>query len=252
MKNNHEIDYAAFIERYLDREMSQDEQLWFARELKGNLSLNKELKLREEVNYALAETEVMAFRNQLDAIFEEKNISIHKKSYKPVRRKVAFISSFAAALSLILLLWFTHRNYNNAEIYKRYFSPAEAGFTFRAEGTFIDDDLRMAMQYYEAGNYEQALTYFEKILNADKSRVGINLYSGISQMELEKYNDARKSFSQIIDNNYILYLEQAEWYLAFCYLMTDEKEKAVEQFALIENRKGYYQKQARKILRRIR
>lgn len=252
MKNNHEIDYAAFIERYLDREMSKEEQLWFTRELKGNPSLNKELKLREAVNHAVAETEVMAFRNQLDAIFEGSDIHIQSKPFKPVRKKVALVSSFAAALGLIFLLWFSNRNYNNTEIYNRYFSPAEAGFTFRAEGNAMDNDLRTAMQYYQAGNYVQALTYFEKILNTDKSRIGLNLYSGISQMELEKYNDARKSFNQIIDNNYILYLEQAEWYLAFCYLMTNERDKAIEQFAMIENRKGYYQKQARKILRHIK
>ncbi len=251
MKNHFEqIDYAAFIERYLDNEMQQDERLWFTHELKGNPSLNKELKLREEVNYAVAETEVMAFRDQLDAIYE--GTVIKNMPYKPVRRKVALISSAAAALTLIMLLWFSNRNYNNTEIYKKYFSPAEAGYTFRTEASCIDNDLRTAMQYYEAGNYKQALTYFEKILNADKSRIGLNLYSGISQMELEKYNEARKSFNQIIDNNYILYLEQAEWYLAFCYLMTDETDKAREQFAMIENRKGYYHKQARKILRRIR
>ena len=70
-------------------------------------------------------------------------------------------------------------------------------------------------------------------------------------MEIKRYNDANKSFRKIIDGNYILYLEQAEWYLAFCYLMTDNREKAREQFTLIENRKGYYQDKAKRILKRI-
>ncbi len=252
MKNNHEIDYAAFIERYLDREMSQEEQLWFTRELKGNALLNKELRLREAVNRAVAETEVMAFRDQLNAIYEGSDIRVHSRPEKPVRRKLAMVSAFAAAFGLLLLLLFSNRNYNNIEIYNKYFSPVEAGFTFRAEGNIMDNDLRTAMQYYESGDYAKALAYFEKILNTDKSRIGLNLYSGISQMELEKYNDARKSFNQIINNNYILYLEQAEWYLAFCYLMTNETDKAREQFAMIENRRGFYHKQARKILRHIK
>ena len=67
----------------------------------------------------------------------------------------------------------------------------------------------------------------------------------------ERYSDANTSFHKIIDNNYILYIEQAEWYLAFCYLMTDDRKKAEEQFGMIADRNGYYQHQARKILKKI-
>ena len=146
----------------------------------------------------------------------------------------------------------SYYNLDNQKIYEKYFRPAEAGLTFRSEGTAYDNELRTAMQYYESGKYEQALYHFENILKADNTRIGLNLYTGISQMEIKKFNEANKSFHKIIDSNYILYLEQAEWYLAFCYLMTDDIKKAREQFALIENREGYYQYRARKILRRIK
>ncbi|MBN2273116.1 MAG: hypothetical protein JXR41_00265 [Bacteroidales bacterium] len=248
-----ELDYSVYIERYLDGEMSQDERLWFTSELQGNPALKRELGMRERVNEAIRETEIMDFRKQLNAVFEESGIEIQSKQQYHKRTRIAVVSSaFLVSVTVVLLLFMSYANPDNQKIYKKYFRPAEAGLTFRSEGSDYDNELKAALEFYEAGKYEQALYHFENILKADKTRIGLNLYTGISQMEIKRYNEANKSFNKIIDNNYILFLEQAEWYLAFCYLMTDDIQQAREQFMLIENRKGYYQHQARKILRRLK
>lgn len=251
MKN--ELDYSVYIERYLDGEMSQEERLWFTRELRGNPGLKRELGFRERLNVAIGEPEIMDFRKQLESVFNESRVAVeHKSHHLPHRGRIAAISSsLAVALGGILLLWLLFHNQDNQQLYEKYFIPAEAGMTFRSQDRQENDELQMAMQYYTAGKYEEALSHFENILRDDPTRLGLNLYSGISQMEVKRYQDANRSFRRIIDNNYILYLEQAEWYLAFCYLMTDDLKKAREQFMIIEDRKGYYQHQARKILRRI-
>ena len=252
MKN--ELDYSLYIERYLDGEMSKEERLWFTRELGGNPLLKRELGLRERLNEAIHETEIMDFRKQLETVFESSGLEMERKHRQPYpRRRFAAVSSTVLiALAGVLAIILSHRNLDNNILYEKYFKPAEADLTFRSEGTPNDIELQTAMHYYETGKYDQALLSFEKILREDNSRIGLNLYSGISQMEVEEYTDANTSFRKIIDNNYILYLEQAEWYLAFCYLMTEDMQKAREQFRLIANRKGYYQYQARKILRRIK
>jgi hypothetical protein len=250
MKN--EIDFSYYIERYLDGEMSAEEQHWFTSELKGNPSLKQELELRERLNEAIRETEILDFRKQLDLVFETSGVETEKGHAQKYSRRRLVLSLSAGLIILIgILVVSPYRNLDNKELYKKYFKPAEAGYTFRSEGKSGDIDLQTAMQLYESGNYGQALVLFEKILTADSSRIGLNLYSGISQMGIEKFQDANNSFHKIIDNNYILYLEQAEWYLAFCYLMTDNLEKAREQFAFIEKHQGYYKNQAKKILRRI-
>jgi tetratricopeptide (TPR) repeat protein len=251
MKN--ELDYSVFIERYLDDEMSQDEKLWFIRELRGNPDLKRELGIRESLNTAIHETEIMDFRKQLESVFEESRIELeHKSSHLGHRRRLAVISSsLAVILAGMLWFWLSFHNMSSQKIYDKYFSPAEAGLTFRSEENEDNSELQMAMHFYELGKYEEALPRFERILRDDPTRLGLNLYSGISQMEVKRYQEANRSFQKIINNHYILYLEQAEWYLAFCYLMTDDIKKAREQFMLIENRKGYYHRQAQKILRRI-
>jgi tetratricopeptide (TPR) repeat protein len=251
MKN--ELDYSFYIERYLDGEMAKDERLWFTHELKCDPSLKKELELRKKLNDAIRETEVIDFRKQLQGIFEVSHADASGKSHSfPVsRRTVVGLSAVIVALVVSMVLLLTKHNMDNKEIYTTYFKPAEPGLTYRSQENAADIELRTAMQYYENGNYALALRGFENILRSDSTRIGLNLYSGISQMEIERYKDANASFYKIIDNNYILYIEQAQWYLAFCYLMTDNRDKAREQFGMIAGRDGYYQHQARRILRKM-
>jgi tetratricopeptide (TPR) repeat protein len=251
MKN--ELDYSLYIERYLDGEMSKEEKLWFTRELKGSPYLKKELELRKNLNDAIRETDVIDFRKQLKGVFETSHVeTLGRSRIFPVSRRIAVgLSALVIAVSGGLLSLLSNHHMENREIFETYFKPAEPGLTYRSEQNEADIELRNAMQFYENGKYEQALRGFESVLRSDSTRIGLNLYSGISQMEIERYNDANTSFHAIIDNNYILYIEQAEWYLAFCYLMTNDLTKAEEQFGMIADRKGYYQHQARKILKKI-
>lgn len=71
-------------------------------------------------------------------------------------------------------------------------------------------------------------------------------------MEIKEYNNADKKFQAIIDNKFSLYLEQAEWYLGFCYLMTDKTDQAKKQFKYIAEQNGYYSSKAIEILNRIK
>ena len=251
MKN--ELDYSFYIERYLDGEMSKEEKLWFTRELKGDPSLKKELELRKKLNEAVRETDVIDFRKQLQGVFEKSHVeTLSRSRIFPLSRRIAVgLSALAIAFSGGLLVLLSNHPMENREIYEAYFKPAEPGLTYRSEENATDIELRSAMLFYEKGEYEQALRGFESVLRSDSTRIGLNLYSGISQMEIKRYSDANTSFHAIIDNNYILYIEQAEWYLAFCYLMTDNRKKAEEQFEMIADREGYYQHQARKILKKI-
>jgi tetratricopeptide (TPR) repeat protein len=78
-----------------------------------------------------------------------------------------------------------------------------------------------------------------------------SLLNGMSNFENRKYPEAKRSFGKVIDNNNNLYIDQAEWYLALCYIKTDEREKAIQQLEKIKNEDGIYRNDAKKILRRI-
>lgn len=251
MKN--ELDYSHFIERYLDGEMSKEEKLWFTRELKGDPSLKREFELRRKLNEAIGETDVIDFRKQMHVLVESSHTeSLRRHRVFPVSRKIAVAAAaIIVACAGGLLVFLSDHSWDNTKIYEAYFRPVEPSLTYRSGENHVDAELRTAMQCYEHGDYELALRGFENVLRSDSTRIGLNLYSGISQMEIKRYSDAHSSFNKIIDNQYILFIEQAEWYLGFCYLMTENVEKAEKQFAMIADRQGYYQKQARKILRKL-
>ncbi|UCH15779.1 MAG: hypothetical protein JSV22_07380 [Bacteroidales bacterium] len=253
MKNN--LNFDEFIERYLDGEMGADEKIWFEKELEANPKLQKELELRRNVNSALKEKEVMELRGQLEEIYEstEQQETVVKKATAIINRKLLVLVSAVLILivgSLIVLL-LKSDSLTEKEIYAMYYQPYEATLNFRSADADIDTDLRNAMQYYENKDFRNALVLFEKILSEDDSRIGLNLYSGISHMEMKEFENANTKFQKIIDHNYNLYIEQAEWYLGFCYLMTDNTEKATMQFREIAEKDGYYSPKAIEILKRM-
>ena len=92
MKND--LNYAEFIERYLDGEMGKDEQIWFENELDANPELQKELELRRNINCAIQEKEVMQLRSQLEEICSspcKRETTVRKKTVALLGRNGEFL-----------------------------------------------------------------------------------------------------------------------------------------------------------------
>jgi hypothetical protein len=245
--------YTRYIERYLDDEMVADEINWFEKELEENPDLLIETNLRSDINAAIAQHDVIDLRTRLDGLFNEQP--------KTQTSFIWFIHSYgkyiaAAMVALFIaigsIMYLNNKPLTSAEIYREFYEPYNAGFNFRSSDSQFSNDLRMAMTKYQEEKFSEALVLFEKVLEQDASGIGLKLYSGISHMELEQFNQANEDFSAIIKNNYSLYIEQAEWYLSFCYLMTGKKDKARELFGAIARSDSYYHKEAKKIIKRLK
>ncbi len=91
-----------------------------------------------------------------------------------------------------------------------------------------------------------------KCLASDPKYMESTMLYGVSNYEEENYPEAKQSFTKVIDNNNNLFLEDAQWYLALCYLKTDEKEKAIDQLNFIKKSESIYRDDARKILRKMK
>jgi thioredoxin-like negative regulator of GroEL len=57
---------------------------------------------------------------------------------------------------------------------------------------------------------------------------------------------------KVIDDNDNLFLEDAEWYLALCYLKTQEPEKAADVLDQIKRSESIYKKDAARIMRKMK
>ncbi|MBN2484776.1 MAG: tetratricopeptide repeat protein [Bacteroidales bacterium] len=247
-----DLNYSEFIERYLHGEMSPEEVIWFEKEIEGNIHLRDEIKLRQQINLVLSDKDVLELHEQLDKIHME-IMQVSEKGKLTIRRAYGRIYSAAGALALVvlgLMLFLQHRNFSNQKLIDEFYSPAVASANFRSAGE-MHDKLVTAMSYYKEGEYAKAIALFEYILKNDSTKIGINLYSGISHMEIKEYNTANERFQRIIQNEPNPFVESAKWYLGMCYVLTDNRKKAVEQFKSLADANGFYRNDAKRILRRI-
>ncbi|MFO7656940.1 MAG: tetratricopeptide repeat protein [Bacteroidales bacterium] len=250
MKN--QLDYSEFIERYLIGEMTGHELIWFEKELDSNDQLQSELQLRKKVNNAIADHRIVDLRKQLDEAYALYNKDADVTTRRPKRfYQAAGVVSFAL-LAVFLILNTSVKNISKDHLFDKYYEPYEVNMTFRSADTDINATLKTAMHYYENKNFTEALKLFEQILQSDPDRVGLNFYSGISRMEMKEYEKAGTSFNKVVNNNFNLYIEQAEWYLSLCYIVTGQDEKALELLEGIVTNKKYNHNKARKIIRKIK
>ncbi|MFZ5940925.1 MAG: tetratricopeptide repeat protein [Bacteroidota bacterium] len=242
------------IQKYLDHELSEKEMDRFEQDLGSSPDLQADLFLFQEVDEAVSDTEVLDFRAQLkdlrkDAHNEELN---HKRVIR-FNRPWQYAASAAVALILAIgLATILDRPLSSKDLFRKYYKPYEVALINRSSNGDLDLVLRRALQYYQEENYGEAVSYFEEVLKSGNGTPATDLYTGISYMEIEKYLEAGKSFNKVIAQNDNLYMEQAEWYLGFCFLATNETDRARRQFARIASSNSYYREDAEKILKKLR
>jgi tetratricopeptide (TPR) repeat protein len=244
------IDFSYFIERYNAGEMDEAEKQWFRKELRNNEKLRNEVELRSKTDTVLKNQDLMNLRNKLNAIEKQRKEPIPvRKSARAVNIKyAAAIAGFILIGSIALL---SNRKLSNDKILEQYYKPYEAASTSRSGELVKNTDYDFALDYYNIRDYRNAAIYFNKVLTNDPGNMHSEFLNGIANFEIQNYPEAKGSFSKVIANNNNYYIDHAQWYLALCYIKTDEKLKAVEQLAIIEKSKTIYRKDAKKILRSL-
>ncbi|MDY6800618.1 MAG: tetratricopeptide repeat protein [Bacteroidota bacterium] len=243
MKTNMEI-----IDKYLNGEMNDQELKRFEHLLSSDVEVQEELELHQAIGDAIMEDDIMSFRDTMQMIYaEDKKVKRQPAGFS--RKKLFYAAATIALLLAIggIVKQLTQPDYDNHQIFDKFYQPYEVTVTYRSGNTETDRMLLNALQKYEDGNYEQALVLFEQLLEKRKDDMSINLYSGISYMEVAKYQKATQSFQTIITDNNNLFIEQAEWYLAMCYLKTEDNKKAKELLDELIKKESYYKEMAEKI-----
>jgi TolA-binding protein len=246
------IDFSYFIERYNAGEMSESEKQWFLKELEGNEKLRNEVNLRKRTDEILKNQNVMSLRNKLSEIENRR-----KEVKNPVKdsKKTVFIRYAAVFAGLILIgsiAMFSGKNLNSEKIMKHYYKIYEPPTSQRSAESGTNADFTLALEFYNTHDYEKAAVLFNKVLENKPNDMQTVLLKGVSNFEEKKYPEAKQSFVKVIDDKDNLYIDQAQWYLALCYLNTYETEKAKQLFKIIVNGDGIYKSDAKKIIRGLK
>ena len=248
------INYPEFIDRYLDNDMSGPELNWFKKELDSNPELQAELNLQKDINEALSQGDILDLREKLNAIHEMVDPEPESKRIKRTLTENWAGIAAASAVILVAIGFLLSISINPAqtaeELFDQHYEPYIVPTNYRS-ATDINNVFHMALVEYGNQDYEKALLLFEKVLIKDESRMDVTLLTGISNLEIENFQSANNSFKKVINHNDNLFIEQAEWYLALCYLKTGEQEKAHIQFGKIITDNSLYKEEAEDILKKL-
>ena len=240
------IDFSYFIERYNAGEMNQTEKTWFEKELEGNESLHKDVLLRKKTDIILERHDIISLRNKLTLIEKSRKDEMVKSVILKTPR-FRYAAIFAGLAIIGSLLFFSFKNQSPDTIYKRYYQVYENPGTSRSGETSYAE----AINYFNKREFGKALAGFQAYLKNNPGSAQYEFLSGVSNMEIRNFPDAQLLFNKVINREANFYKEDANWYLAMCYLATSDKAMAKNQLRKIAASESIYKKKARKILRHI-
>lgn len=249
------VNYSRFTDRYLDGELKGQEQRWYEDQLTSNSDLEKELELHREVNQAIRQTDVIRFRNQLDEIHAsiepEYNQSFSRKVMQSKYARIAAASVVVIVAMGLFLYNILSKPVDSADLFQRYYEAPVLSITVRSDAT-MDKLFHDAVIHFNNGQFADALTLFEKVVALDRSNMKAHLATGISQIEVNQTREAEKSFETVINHKDNLYIDEAEWFLALCYLKTNDLDNARVHFDQVAmNDRSNKQEEAQRIVKKL-
>jgi tetratricopeptide (TPR) repeat protein len=257
------------IIRYFDGEMKGEERLLFEQELVTDKSLNQSKLLMDEIDKAIDDDQLFAFKAKLaetqtlcNAINDANYVvgdDVHPKAEKIVHPKISWkyvASAIIALLVVSTVLFYNFSRSSNdkifASFYHRYEANYEAGgINSRSADVTKVSKLINAVQLYDLGNFNGAISQFNEIIKADPENTAAHFFEGLAQMENNDYNRAVENLLFVISKKDIPYIEQSEWYLALCYLKLNKDNEAVNLLTRIANGESYYKIMATELLKKI-
>jgi len=231
--------------------MTESERQWFIKEMEYNPDLKFEVELRKKSDEILKKQSVMSLRIKLSELEDKRR---QREKAAVVKRMVSlkYVAAFAGVVLITSLILFSGKTLTSEEIVSQFYQAYEAPSVQRSSSTDTNSDYILGLKYYNAQDYRSAASQFAKVLEKNPNDMKTHLLSGVSKMEEKKYNDAKRSFTTVIDDKDNLFIESAKWYLALCYLKTEENTKASELLVSIRKEGGLYSREAKKILRKIK
>ncbi|MEZ5010219.1 MAG: hypothetical protein R2744_00545 [Bacteroidales bacterium] len=88
--------------------------------------------------------------------------------------------------------------------------------------------------------------------NNDGNTIKSNFMLGVTNMKIEKYNDAIVPLEKVVNHNDNLFLEQAKWFLSVCYLNVDNTSDARDLFQNIADSESIYKNKAKRALKKLK
>lgn len=255
------------IERYLRKEMTDDERIDFEKkithdaELKEQITIYKALYSIEdtndewfetEENTELLEKEVALFRSKETVQFKE-NLKKFRDSNSKKKNNIfnlRLLSTVAAVLIIAIFILYP-KDVNLSSLYEEYHNWEELP-SYISKGETDKDTYKKLESLFLNKEYQTVISQANQIdptvFEIDQQA---SLFIGVAHLELDQYEEALQIFDQLITSN-SLNAHKGYWYKAMVYLKQGDKEKAIDMLTIISNNTSYYKHDiAKELLRKV-
>ena len=183
----------------------------------------------------------------------DRNIAGTTKTRSNRKFSIRYISLAAAAvLGVFVIVRSLLPSCDTEKLFASYYQPMDAvSPVTRSMNDVQAGSLISAIGSYKKGDYRNAASGFEETIKNDPSSISACFFLGLTQIELNNYNQAITRLSDVV-NNQGEYMKEAQWYLGLAYLKTGDKKKASECFEYLSKSEGFYHDRSEKILRRLK
>lgn len=263
------------IEDYLNGKMNASEIKAFENQINDNqelyeaVKINKKLKLQyDDANWDfIADDKSNTKINKLEALLKSNEFQDKKKAIQTAsasyfkneepkklnnnKPKLYYLLAFAAAVIVFLGMFFNNSTLTNQEIYSDNSSWEELPSLVSRSETNVNL-LSTGENAFNNKNYALAKESFASFINSE-SQVNPTtlLYLGISQLELENYNEALNSFQKIAESN-TLDQSKGYWYKALTYFKMGDRANAIKELkTIVKSSKNHNFEKAKKLLKEL-
>lgn len=240
LKNDAEL--ASFVDTFSTLEGVYDEDKWT---VKSNATIEEVKALAN----AFRADDVMDVSKKIRGIQQhanEEKATTNRKSY------FYYISSAVAIAAICTLFYFSFMQSISADdAFEQYHDWASLP-SFQTKSD-TNNHLAKASVLFQEEKYQEALTIFTTYAKeSDTYNPQIQLYIGISYLELENYHEALQTFDQLLQSNTVDH-HKAYWYTALTYLKQNDAESAKKVLkVLVENPTNYNYEKAKELLKKLK
>jgi hypothetical protein len=241
------------IEDFISGSLEGEELELFQAELSENTDLKAEVALRRNIDMAVGEKNILNLRDKLLNVQNE----VKDKEIKSLipDTKIQQMNWWRAGVAVAVLLFafagiFRNEFGNINQTYNKFYEQPE--WAPQRSVTADLGILQLANGHFVNGEYDKAVVLYDKAINENDEKFVFQFYKAASLQNLEKFEEAIPEYSKVIEHGDNMFVEEAEWYKALCYLKLERKDLAKEQLLAIINRNGYYANNAKAILKRTR
>ena len=226
----------------------------FNEELSYNTDLMAEVNFQNELSEAILENDVMNLREKMGVARQQLDKTELRTLVPQGKSKLLKPVRYVAAVAVVIFIVSGVLNYvfsPASDLYTDY-HVAYKGSVERAVTDDADKALNESNYYFLNGETDKALSV---LLNAEKTaneKFVYNYKIASIYQEQQEFWKAINNYDKVITHGDNLYVEEAEWKKGLCLVKLGEKQMAKTQLQAVLNRNGFYKKDAKTILTKLK